>query len=154
MSDVQISGAGGPATLQPTSTEQYFADVGVNIKRCQVVCFSASPDKVKLAEANAFATSLGLGLATQAAGPGAMLWAKYAGIIEASAAQWDAVIDGGGPLVGGEAYYLSAANPGNITAVAPTGGGDLVVLVGVAVSATSLNVTIGTPASPPSPIIP
>lgn len=60
-------------------------------------------------------------------------------------AGWSFVVDGGGGLVPGAIYYLSAATPGNITATPPSGAGDQVVIVGRALSTTQLEVLLGQP---------
>lgn len=137
----------------PPFSVPYYPDDTIAIG--MVVCSSGNPDKVKRAQANALATALALGFSTRAASPGQTNpdFIKFNGIIELTAAQWAAIIEGGGALVTGDPYYLSAATAGKITATPPAGSGDFVVLVGIAVSPDELNITLGTPTSPPPPII-
>jgi len=142
MSDVSMSPPG-----RPTATNPYNA--AVQLPRGTPVCYGGAADVVTKARANALATSLVLGLAANAAAVGSRVFCKYAEILELTADEWDALIVEGGALAAGQAYYLDAAAAGFITATPPSAGGDLVVLVGIAVSADELQVTLGTPTSPP-----
>jgi len=67
------------------------------------------------------------------------------GVLAATTAQWDAVAGTTGGLAAGTIYYLSAVDVGEITATAPTTGGQFVVRIGLALSATELEISISQP---------
>jgi hypothetical protein len=100
-----------------------------------------SSGHVDLADAGDFATA---GVAGICAGD---VEAGNAGIIQSGGTitrdDWTAVV-GSSTLAPGNVYYL-ALTPGQITNVAPTGGGECVTVVGRALSATELSVEIAPP---------
>lgn len=63
------------------------------------------------------------------------------GVVSGTTGEWDAVAGTTGGLTAGTTYYLSAT-AGLITATAPSTVGSYVVSVGVAVSATDLEINI------------
>lgn len=132
----------------PVSSNPYYPDAAFPIGT--PVCFSSSPDRVKKAKADALATSLVLGLATRAASAGQSnaVFCKYGQILELTTAQWDAITGGSGGLTPGDPYYLSDATAGMLTTVAPSTSGHYIVLMGIAVSDTEMQVTLGTPTAP------
>lgn len=100
---------------------------------------------VALAQADAAATAavLGLAKATIAAEmEGAIV---ESGPLTLTTAQWDVVTGGSGGLTAGSIYYLSAATAGELTTTAPSGGGEQVVPVGIALSDVTLLIRIGYP---------
>lgn len=98
---------------------------------------------VDLAQANASGTAKVAGLVEAASIASAASGAiKYGGVL--SSADWTSVI-GSTNLTPGARYYLSAANPGELTATAPDTTGHFVVGVGVALSTTELLVEIERP---------
>jgi hypothetical protein len=100
----------------------------------------------KRAQANASATArvaaLWLDPSTPAGNTGN---AAIAGRVSLTTAQWDAVTGTTGGLAFNTPYYLDPANPGNLTATAPTTVGQLVTLVGVAVSTTDMDLALASP---------
>jgi hypothetical protein len=56
-------------------------------------------------------------------------------------AQWNLVVEGGGALITGATYYVSADVPGKIAAVPPSATGTYLSQVGYALSATTMLVT-------------
>lgn len=108
--------------------------------------YASAADTVKRGQANAGATSriIGLGLdVTIASGASGNIITD--GTLVATAAQWDAVAGSIGGLAFGMPYFLDAANPGKITNVAPTTAGQYNMLIGVALSATELELHIDQP---------
>lgn len=109
-----------------------------------VYCESAS--KIDLAKADATGTKDVFGLvkdvsiAASASGN-----IQTDGILVATTAQWDAVAGTTGGLAAGTIYYLSATTAGEVTATAPITGGQFVVRVGLALSATELEISISQP---------
>jgi hypothetical protein len=108
--------------------------------------YASAADTVKRAQANAKATSklvgLGLDSSFSAAATGNII---TSGILVATTTQWDAVAGTTGGLTFGTEYFLDPANAGKITATPPTTVGQCNVLVGVALSATELELQITPP---------
>lgn len=63
------------------------------------------------------------------------------GILTATTAQWDAITGQTGGLTPGSEYYLDAATAGRLTTVAPSTGGEYVLRVGTAISATDFEIS-------------
>jgi hypothetical protein len=99
------------------------------------------------AQANALGASQVVGIALQLDAGRTLV--QTAGLVTLTTAQWDAVVtsESGGlsPL---SIYYLSAATPGFLTRTPPATTGTFVERVGVAVSATQLQLLIGVPVGP------
>jgi hypothetical protein len=70
---------------------------------------------------------------------------QYNGIVELTAAEWNAVGAGSTGLKPGVPYYVSDVTPGNITDVAPSTGGHFITQLGWAVSPTQLQLGIQYP---------
>ncbi len=102
-----------------------------------------SNGNVDLAEANATATTLVVGLvhdtsiATTVSG-----LVTVEGVVTATTAQWDAVTGQVGGLTAGSVYYLDPATAGMLTVTAPSTTGQYVATVGLAMSATKMKITI------------
>jgi hypothetical protein len=64
------------------------------------------------------------------------------GLVTLTTTQWDAV-GGSSGLSFGSTYYIDPSTPGNITTTAPTTVGQVVVPIGVAISAVTLKVEVG-----------
>lgn len=110
-------------------TNVYTAEVSLAARD---VVYISSADNVSPADAGAIATSAGvIGLAKASAAPAASVNVVSSG-----------VMDGFSGLTAGSRYYLSASTPGAISASVPTGTGNVVLLCGIAKSATSLHVRI------------
>ena len=96
---------------------------------------------VKLALADALATARILGFVkdtTIAAAASGNI--QTDGVIVATTGEWDTVAGTTGGLTAGDFYFLSAATAGLITATAPTTAGEVIVNLGLALSATELDV--------------
>lgn len=104
--------------------------------------YAATGTSVKRAQANAKATSKVAGLVYDASiAAGASGQINQSGIQTGTTAQWDAVVTGqSGGLTVGAYYFVDAANPGKLTATAPSTVGQCNVLVGQAISATDMEV--------------
>jgi hypothetical protein len=100
----------------------------------------------KRAQANAKATSKVVGLAFDATiANGASGTIGLDGTIVGTVAQWDAVAGTAGGLVFNTTYFLDPATAGKITATPPTAVGQCNVVVGIAISATELELQIEQP---------
>jgi hypothetical protein len=108
--------------------------------------YAFAADTVKLARANAKATSqlagLGLDASTAAAGVGNII---TGGTLVATTTQWDAVAGTTGGLAFGTRYFVDPATAGKITSTVPTTVGQCVTLVGIALSTTELELQITPP---------
>lgn len=108
--------------------------------------YGSAADTVKKAKADAKATSklvgLGLDASVAAGGTGNIV---TSGILAATTAQWDAVAGTTGGLAFNTEYFLDPATAGKITATPPTTVGQCLVLVGIALSTTELELQIAQP---------
>jgi hypothetical protein len=69
-----------------------------------------------------------------------------AGGMTLTTGEWDAIVTGeSGGLTSGSLYFLDPAAAGKLTVTAPTTAGQVITLVGRAISPTTLIITIGTP---------
>ena len=91
------------------------------------IVFKAATGDIDLAKANATSTHVAIGVVTVAAALG-----------ETAEFQTHGIVGGFSGLTIGAVYYLSAATAGEITSTAPSTGGQYVVILGKAVSATEL----------------
>jgi len=105
--------------------------------------YSSASGEVNEAKADAVSTSYVIGLvadttiATAATGSIAV-----GGVLEATTGQWDTVTGGSGGLTFGDKYFLSAAAAARLTKTAPSTSGDVVFLVGVALSSTKMKLVL------------
>lgn len=107
-----------------------------------IAATSTGPAK---ARANAAGTSNVLGVNISASAADEPGFAKYAGPVTLTAAQWDAIAGTTGGLTPGAYYYLSAATAGLLTDTPPSTEGQFVTPVGLALDATTLLVQISPP---------
>ncbi|MDR2221020.1 MAG: hypothetical protein LBE24_10665 [Methylobacillus sp.] len=129
-----------------TSSESYVVKLtngeSGNVARGTPVYIS-SADTVKKAQANASATRIVAGLVADASIAGAAVGSVQTdGVITAATAEWDAVTGQSGGLTPGARYFLDAEAAGQITTDAPTDAGDYVHLIGLALSATDMDLEI------------
>lgn len=94
------------------------------------------------ARANSANTAYVQGLASSAAAAGEPVHAQYAGPLTLTTAQWDAICGTTGGLNQGVPYYLSTATAGKLSATPGAGAGNFIAPVGVALSATTMNIQI------------
>jgi hypothetical protein len=95
--------------------------------------------QVKKAKADAAGTAPVLGLVKTASIAGDAAGSiQTSGVMPATTGQWDSVCGTTGGLTPGAAYYLSEDTAGLMTETAPTGVGELVVKVGLALSTTEM----------------
>lgn len=113
---------------------------------CGTPVYNDVADGVKKAKADASGTVQVVGLmrdvTTASAGTGQV---QQNGTMTLTTAQWDAAFGTTGGLTVRTRYYLSAGTAGLGTATAPTTTGQYVVLLGIAISTTELNITLGVP---------
>lgn len=96
---------------------------------------------VKKAQADALLTSRILGLVQDASIAAAAIGnIQTDGVFVASTGEWDVVAGTTGGLTPGINYFLDPATAGLITATAPTTSGQVVVNLGLALSATELDI--------------
>ena len=67
------------------------------------------------------------------------------GVLVATTGEWDVVTGDTGGLTPGANYFLDAAAAGKLTATPPSSGGEFVVRVGHALSATELEIEVQQP---------
>jgi hypothetical protein len=109
--------------------------------------YDSAAGSVKRAEANAAATASVTGLwvdaSTSASTSGNC---AVGGILTATTTQWDAVVTGeSGGLTFQSYYFLDPANVGKLTTTVPSTVGQLLVLVGQAMSATDMRLILAAP---------
>lgn len=97
------------------------------------------------AQADSQPTTRAIGLVQAAAADTDPVEVQVDGIMEGLTTEWDAVTGQTGGLTEGAQYYLSATTAGDITVTAPDAFGEFVVPIGVALSATELDIEIGAP---------
>jgi hypothetical protein len=114
-----------------------------------VICapvYSSAAGTVKLAKANAKATSgvIGLGYDVTTAF-GALGNVQCDGVLVATTGQWDAVTGLTGGLAFNTLYFLDPANFGKLTATPPTTVGQCNVLIGRGLSTTEMQLLLRDP---------
>lgn len=97
------------------------------------------------AQADSPSTTRVIGLVQAAAADTDPVEVQVDGIVEALTTEWDAVTGQTGGLTEGSQYFLSETTAGGLTTIAPDAFGEFVVPVGVALSATEMDVEIGAP---------
>jgi hypothetical protein len=100
--------------------------------------YVSSSNVAELADASAIATAQVLGLVLVGAFIGQPVVVLSEGSIEQS--DWSAVTSGG-TLTAGSVYYLSATE-GQMTTTPPTGTGDIIVRLGIAVTSTKFDIEV------------
>ena len=108
--------------------------------------YPSAAGSVDLAQADAIGTAQVLGLVSSASiTSSASGNIQTDGVLTATTGQWDTVTGGSGGLVAGSVYYVDPDTAGMLTATAPTTAGDYVIRVGLALSATELEISIQPP---------
>lgn len=98
------------------------------------------------ARANGFSTAGVLGIANALVAPSATGGVVVTGPLVLTTAEWDAVVTGeSGGLTSGTLYFLDSAAAGKLTATAPSTPGQVVTLIGRALSPTTLIIMIAPP---------
>ncbi len=99
-------------------------------------------DSVDLAQADAIGTSDVFGLChdetVNSAATATIV--TSGGVMAATTGQWDAIAGTTGGLTAGALYFLSKDTAGYLTETAPTSVGEVVVIIGKAISTTDLKV--------------
>jgi hypothetical protein len=117
---------------------------GVNAVAGNAVYCSAA-GSFSLASATAAATALVVGVLTVNTIAGAVGTVQVAAALTLTTAQWDAVAGTVGGLAFGQSYYLSAGIAGLLVAASPATAGQFSTLVGVALSATQMRLSVQPP---------
>ena len=105
--------------------------------------YISGADEVDKAQANAAGTRRVAGLVADASIAAAAVGnVQTDGVVVATTAEWDAVTGQTGGLTPDALYYLDADNVGMLTIVAPSGSGEYVHLIGLALSATEMDLEI------------
>jgi hypothetical protein len=107
--------------------------------------YSSAAGSFSLAAATAAATALVVGLLAVDTVAGAAGTVQVAAVLTLTTAQWDAVAGTVGGLAFGQSYYLSAGIAGRIAAASPATAGQFSTLVGVALSATQMRLSVQPP---------
>lgn len=134
MADQQIS---TPLDLQ--QSPNCTAPLAVQATLAGSIVYPSDDRKADLARANDINKSNALGVVIRFAAAGAPAITRYAGPVELTTDEWDAVAGTSGGLVTNTRYYLSGAVAGRLSATP----GALTVPIGVATSPTTLLVQLG-----------
>ncbi len=148
MTDITVIGGGRP----PGSVSAFNPAIGGAADfpvGTPVAASLAVSGAIVRARANDIDTGAALGLAIVAAVQTSRSLVQFAGPLRLTTAQWDFLTGDVGGLTRGIPYYLSVSQAGHLTDAAPVSSGDLVVPVGVALSATDLMVQVGSPVEVP-----
>jgi len=105
--------------------------------------YASGADQVKKALADSLTTSEVVGLATETIAADAAGRVLTDGRLTATAAEWDAITGDVGGLTFGTVYFLDPTTAGQLTSIAPTVDGDVVIRVGKAIGITVMEVSIG-----------
>lgn len=143
MTDVTTSAGARP----PGNGTNYNAVAGTTFRIGTPVVQDPSSASVLPGQATSGVASRVTGLASGAGVENGPVPVQYAGPLQLTTAQWDALTGGSGGLIRGEVYFLSILL-GKLSANPPVAGGQFVVAVGMATSATELIINI-TPAPLP-----
>jgi hypothetical protein len=112
-----------------------------------VICtpiYASGAGQINKAQADSASTKNVLGLvADNDIAPSANGAVQSDGIFEATTTQWDAVTGDTDGLTVGSKYYLDDATAGQLTDTLPTTQGNYIVPIGIALSTTELEITIG-----------
>lgn len=131
-----------PEVVESGSTDNVYSAESDATVALGAPLYLTGAGHVDLAQANASGTTQVVGLANEAGTPTVSVDYITEGKITKS--DWSGVA-GTATLTVGAIYYLSATTAGRITTTAPTTGGQYVVKVGRATSATVLDVEIESP---------
>lgn len=131
-------GGTSPTGVQFSSTASGSITIGQAV-------YAASAAQVQTALANSMSTAVVVGLSTQTVAGAAPLLVQSDGVLTLTTGQWDAVAGTSGGLTVDTVYYLDPTSSGQITATPPVTVGQVVVPIGIALSATDLLIRIGYP---------
>jgi len=123
---------------------EFSNNSGNTLNTCMAV-YCGGADQANAALADAESTSKVIGLATEEIADSATGSIQTSGILTATTGEWDIVTGGSGGLTAGSTYFLDASTDGHITDTAPTGSGNYVTRLGVALSTTDLKINIEPP---------
>lgn len=147
-----VLGADGrPQQLQSGDTLGISSETGqVEMTATQTVIaggpvYSDGADSFDLARANASGTSRVIGLAIEGITAAATGLVQVNGVLSLTTGEWDAVFGTTGGLTPDTTYYLDPASAGLGTTTCPTTVGQLVVILGIALSTTELSIRISEP---------
>jgi len=143
MTDVTTRAGANP----PGNGTTYNAIAGTTFLIGTPVVQDPSTPSVLPGQATNAVASRVVGLAAGAGVEGGPVPVQYAGPLQLTVAQWDALTGDTGGLIRGELYFLDVAL-GKLSVNPPVAGGQFVVAVGMASAATELIVNI-TPAPLP-----
>lgn len=107
--------------------------------------YASAAGHVDKARANASGTSRCRGIAQAAIASAASGTVQINGVVTLTTAEWDAVAGTSGGLTYDATYYLSPGTAGLLTGTCPSSVGQYVVIVGVALSTTELDLKIQEP---------
>jgi len=141
-------GGGGPGTPGADGIGTNFDTVNDNAGAVVIgtPIYGKSNGKADKAKADAAGTSRVTGLVTDVTvATAGDIVGQSAGQLSATTGQWDAVTGQTGGLTPGSVYYLSAATAGMLTTTAPVTVTQFVVEVGVALTATTMLLSIKSP---------
>lgn len=127
---------------QASIYQQTNGEVAAVVIGAPVYQFAAGSFKKALANAAGTSDVLGLVADSPSITNGAIGGVCVQGILTATTVQWDAVTGGTGGLVFNTKYFLDPTTSGKLTSTPPTTVGQLVVLIGTAISTVDMEVAI------------
>lgn len=137
MSDTNIVPGSNPGPSEPSSILTPFASASLPIGTPMV--FSTTVDDTAgAAQADVIGHAFVVGVLSAPSTDGERCTVQTRGPIQLTIAQWDALITGDSTGLTRGPYYLSAAAAGKLVTAQPSGGGNVVVLVGYAISSTQM----------------
>lgn len=133
---VPSSGGGSSFTVQQTPVNNMVKGAAV---------YQQSADQFDKAQANGSSIAVAYGLVPDGASTGTPCNVQFAGVLELTTTEWDAVTGQSGGLTATAKYYLDPLNPGQMTTTIPTTPGQYVVEMGLALSTTKFVIDIKPP---------
>ena len=135
------------------SSDFLDSDIGLTVGENQtgasvapgVPVYASAAGEVDLAQASSKVLSNVLGLTMDTAANAADVPIQTCGVLVASVGEWEDVMGDASGLTAGTVYFLDPDNAGMLTDTAPTTTGDVVVRIGIGVSATEMRINIERP---------
>lgn len=129
-----IDGSGGGASIVPATMKGSGGNAGEAV-------YASGNDEVTLADGVSPTGRRAIGLLAEDVLIDEEGSVVTSGPLTLTTGQWDTVTGGAGGLSFGVTYFVDCDNPGKLTFVLPADPGDNIVVMGVAISSTTMIVT-------------
>jgi hypothetical protein len=146
-----LSVSAGTISLAPASITGFNTAIQLTSGESSATTNPGSPvylsgsGAFKRAQANSYSTSFVIGLATASIASAASGNIATGNTLALTTGQWDAIAGTSGGLTAGTLYFADPSTPGNITSTVPSTSGQLVCLIGKAISSTIMLLMIEPP---------